>query len=142
MQAIGNGSFAGRQGNTWKWEQAKPMPSYLFTVCVGAFDIYTEESTGVPVRYLAPEGVSDADFKRIFGKTPRMIEFYEERYGHPYPWPRYDQVVVHDFIFGGMENVAATGRTALGAATGGIVALNVAASCSHTRTMQHPRNYQ
>jgi len=113
MQAIGNGSFAGRQGNTWKWEQAKPMPSYLFTVCVGAFDIYTEESTGVPVRYLAPEGVSDADFKRIFGKTPRMIEFYEERYGHPYPWPRYDQVVVHDFIFGGMENVAATTLTDL-----------------------------
>ena len=30
-----------------------------------------------------------------------------------YPWPRYDQVVVHDFIFGGMENVACTTMTDL-----------------------------
>jgi len=113
MQAIGNGRFAGQEGNTWRWDQAEPMPSYLFTVCVGAFAIYTEPGDGVPVRYLAPEGVSDADFQRIFGKTPRMIAFFEERYGHPYPWPRYDQVVVHDFIFGGMENVASTTLTDL-----------------------------
>lgn len=113
MQAIGNGKFAGQEGNVWRWEQAEPMPSYLFTVCVGAFSIYTDTEGDVPVRYLAPEGVSDADFKRIFGKTPAMIAFFEERYGHPYPWPRYDQVVVHDFIFGGMENVAATTLTDL-----------------------------
>jgi len=113
MQAIGNGRFAGQDGTTWRWEQEEPMPAYLFTVCVGKFDVYTEAGEGVPVRYLAPEGVSDADFKRIFGKTPRMIAFFEERYGHPYPWPRYDQVVVHDFIFGGMENVASTTLTDL-----------------------------
>ena len=94
-------------------EQAEPMPAYLFTVCVGSFDVYTESGDGVPVRYLAPAGVSDADFKRIFGKTPAMIAFFEESYGHPYPWPRYDQVVVHDFIFGGMENVASTTLTDL-----------------------------
>ena len=113
MQAIGNGRFAGQEGNTWRWEQADPMPSYLFTVCVGAFSVYTEPEGNVPVRYLAPEGVPDADFQRIFGKTPAMIAFFEERYGHPYPWPRYDQVVVHDFIFGGMENVASTTLTDL-----------------------------
>jgi aminopeptidase N len=113
MQAIGNGKFVGKKGNTWKWEQAQPMPSYLFTVCVGNFDIYTDANSKIPVRYLAPAGVSDEDFARIFGKTPRMIEFYEERFGHPYPWPRYDQIVVHDFIFGGMENVAATTLTDL-----------------------------
>jgi aminopeptidase N len=113
MSAIGNGQFAGREGNTWKWEQADPMPSYLFTVCVGDFTVYTEKDSKLPIRYLAPKGTSDADLQRIFGKTPRMIAFYEERYGHPYPWPRYDQVVVHDFIFGGMENVAATTLTDL-----------------------------
>ncbi len=31
----------------------------------------------------------------------------------PYPWSRYDQVVVHDFIFGGMENAGATTLTEL-----------------------------
>lgn len=113
MRAVGNGRFIGQDGTTWRWEQSEPMPSYLFTVCVGEFDIYTDPNGTVPVRYLAPPGVSDADFKRIFGKTPAMIAFFEERYGHPYPWPRYDQVVVHDFIFGGMENVASTTLTDL-----------------------------
>jgi aminopeptidase N len=113
VQAIGNGKFMGKEGNTWRWEQADPMPSYLFTVCVGDFQIYTEPDSKLPIRYLAPKGTSDAVLKRVFGKTPAMIAFYEERYGHPYPWPRYDQVVVHDFIFGGMENVAATTLTDL-----------------------------
>jgi aminopeptidase N len=112
-QAIGNGRFDGREGNTWKWVQAEPMPTYLFTVCVGKFAIYEDEGASVPVRYLAPEGVDDATFKRIFGKTPAMINFFEKRYGHPYAWARYDQVVVHDFIFGGMENVASTTLTDL-----------------------------
>src|SRR6185295_14636097 len=34
-----------------------------------------------------------------------------ERTGVSYPWPRYDQVVVHEFVFGGMENVACTTMT-------------------------------
>ena len=113
MQAIGNGKHIGTEGNTWKWEQQEPMPSYLFTVCVGAFSVYTEPDTPLSVRYLAPAGVDDQTFQRIFGKTPAMIAFFEKRYGYPYPWPRYDQVVVHDFIFGGMENVAATTLTDL-----------------------------
>jgi len=113
MQAIGNGRLKEQEGTTWRWEQTEPMPAYLFTVCVGDFEVYEDPNGTVPVRYLAPKGVSEADFKRIFDKTPAMIAFFEKQYGYPYPWPRYDQVVVHDFIFGGMENVASTTLTDL-----------------------------
>jgi aminopeptidase N len=37
-----------------------------------------------------------------------MIEHFAELLGVPYPWSRYSQVVVSDFIFGGMENTTAT----------------------------------
>ena len=47
------------------------------------------------------------------GKTPLMLEHFSERTGVAYPWPRYDQVVVHDFVFGGMENTACTTMTDL-----------------------------
>ena len=40
--------------------------------------------------------------KRIFGKTPAMIAFFEERYGHP--TSHATTKWFHDFIFGGMEN--------------------------------------
>jgi len=53
------------------------------------------------------------DVQRIFGRTPAMIAFFEERFGVAFPWPRYDQVVVEDFIFGGMENAGATTLTSM-----------------------------
>jgi len=40
-----------------------------------------------------------------------MIHFFSRRIGDALPAPRYSQVFVHDFIFGGMENTTATTLT-------------------------------
>jgi aminopeptidase N len=37
-----------------------------------------------------------------------MVELFSRLTGVPYPWSRYSQVVVSDFIFGGMENTTCT----------------------------------
>jgi aminopeptidase N len=42
------------------------------------------------------------------GKTPQMLEFFSEKYGYEYAFPKYAQVCVADFIFGGMENTSTT----------------------------------
>jgi aminopeptidase N len=42
------------------------------------------------------------------GKTPQMIEFFSKYFGYVYPYPKYAQVCVDDFIFGGMENTSTT----------------------------------
>ncbi len=109
---ISNGRLASRVGNTWTWEQAEPMPAYLVTVVVLKMDVYEEEWDGIPVRYAVPAGTPEALVTRTFGRTPAMVAHLSTIFGR-YPWPRYDQVVVHDFIFGGMENVAATTLTDL-----------------------------
>jgi aminopeptidase N len=111
--AIGNGEDKGTDGADFLFSQVQPIPAYLFTVVVGPMTVLADAAGNLPVRYWAPEGTDDATLRRIFGKTPRMIALFAETFGHPYPWPRYDQVVVHDFIFGGMENVAATTLTDL-----------------------------
>jgi aminopeptidase N len=122
MQTVGNGALTektvGDDGfTTWTWDQPEPIPAYLVTVCVGAFTVVetTADNAGspLPVRYLSPGDESNDRLERIFGKTPAMISFLTEQYRTPYPWARYDQVIVHDFIFGGMENVAATTLTDL-----------------------------
>lgn len=94
------------------FEQAEPMPAYLLVVI--AAELVSEETTWKDraVRYLVPQGEDEAVL-RAFGKTPLMIEHFSNITGVAYPWPRYDQVVVHDFIFGGMENVACTVMTDL-----------------------------
>ena len=43
--------------------------------------------------------------------TPRMIDAFEATIGVPYPYARYSQIAVAEFIFGGMENTAATTQT-------------------------------
>jgi aminopeptidase N len=112
-QAVGNGADMGQSGQDFLFSQEDPIPAYLFTVVVGPLTVLEDSAGDLPVRYWAPQGTSEATLRRVFHKTPRMIAFLGEVYGYAYPWPRYDQVVVHDFIFGGMENVAATTLTDL-----------------------------
>ncbi len=109
---VGNGRLAAQEGTTWTWEQAEPMPAYLVTVVVLRMDLYTDAWDGIPVRYAVPAGTPEALVRRTFARTPAMVAHLSAIYGR-YPWPRYDQVVVHDFIFGGMENTAATTLTDL-----------------------------
>lgn len=85
----------------------EPHPSYLFTLVAGEFDRIEDDAGGVPLAYLVPRG-READGRRTFARTPDMIRHFGEKLGVPYPWRRYSQVVVSDFIFGGMENTTAT----------------------------------
>ncbi|ALF55117.1 aminopeptidase [Nostoc piscinale CENA21] len=91
----------------YHWSQQQVHPTYLMTLAVGDFAEIRDEWQGKPVTYYVEKG-READAKRSMGKTPRMVEFLSEKYGYPYPFPKYAQVCVDDFIFGGMENTSAT----------------------------------
>ncbi|MEZ4237554.1 MAG: M1 family aminopeptidase [Myxococcota bacterium] len=102
-----------RDGRVWaRFEQREPMPAYLVTFVAAPLAVIEAQWRGKPVRYLVPPG-AEAEARRAFGRTPDMIEHFSTLTGVPYPWPRYDQVVVHEFVFGGMENVACTTMTDL-----------------------------
>ncbi len=96
---------------TYHWKMPEPHSSYLVTLVAGEFaEIADKVRVGgreVPVTYLVPKGRED-DARRAFGRTPEMIQHFSEVTGVPYPWNKYAQVVVSDFIFGGMENTTAT----------------------------------
>ncbi|MEN0066350.1 MAG: M1 family aminopeptidase [Myxococcota bacterium] len=93
-----------------RYEQPEPMPAYLVTVVAAKLSVIETDWRGRPVRYYVPTG-REENVERAFSRTPEMIEHFSTRLGVDYPWPRYDQVVVDDFIFGGMENVACTTMT-------------------------------
>ena len=96
----------------WHYALDFPHAGYLITLVCGTFSETTDRApgTGVKVYYYVPPG-READARRSFGATPGMIDFFSERIGLPYPHQRYSQVVVNDFIFGGMENTTATTLT-------------------------------
>ncbi|QXE22619.1 peptidase M1 membrane alanine aminopeptidase [Richelia sinica FACHB-800] len=91
----------------YHWSQQQVHPTYLMTLAVGDFAEIRDEWQGKPVTYYV-EKKRAGDAQRSMGKTPRMIEFLSEKYGYVYPYPKYAQVCVDDFIFGGMENTSTT----------------------------------
>ncbi|MEH2143632.1 M1 family metallopeptidase [Nostoc sp.] len=91
----------------YHWSQQQVHPTYLMTLAVGDFAEIQDEWKGKPVTYYVEKG-REEDAKRSMGKTPRMIEFLSQKYGYPYAFPKYAQVCVDDFIFGGMENTSTT----------------------------------
>ncbi len=109
--AISNGELIDTQKDgdekIYHWSQQQIHPTYLMTLAVGDFAEIRDEWQGKPVTYYVEKGRKD-DAKRSMGKTPRMMEFLSEKYGYAYAFPKYAQVCVDDFIFGGMENTSTT----------------------------------
>ncbi|MEH2232747.1 MAG: M1 family metallopeptidase [Nostoc sp.] len=91
----------------YHWLQQQVHPTYLMTLAVGDFAEIRDEWNGKAVTYYVEKG-REEDAKRSMEKTPRMIGFLSQKYGYPYPFPKYAQVCVDDFIFGGMENTSTT----------------------------------
>jgi aminopeptidase N len=101
---------AGKDLKTWYWKEALPSSTYLLTVVAGEFDEVKESWRGVPVTYYAPKGRGDR-LPINYGRTPAMIDLFSKKIGVDYPWEKYAQVMVDDFVAGGMENSSATTNT-------------------------------
>ncbi|MEQ9063309.1 MAG: M1 family metallopeptidase [Vicingaceae bacterium] len=88
------------------WKMDKPHSAYLVMLAIGEF-AKVEDSLGqMEVSYYVDSShLEEAPY--IFGNTPKMIEFYGDYLGVPYPWQKYDQVIVHDYVSGAMENTTA-----------------------------------
>ncbi len=69
-----------------------------------------QAAEGVPLQYYFPES-KRGDALRLFGQTPEMLKVFESLTRTKYPFEKYSQIAVHDFLIGGMENVSATTLT-------------------------------
>jgi aminopeptidase N len=98
---------------TLHWVQDRPHSIYLLTLAAGEFSrIDAGEPGGLTIDYFLEPGTEE-DGVRAFHNTPAMIALFEQLTAMPYPWAKYSQIVVRDFVFGGMENTSATTMTEL-----------------------------
>ena len=93
------------------WKQDQQHAPYLFMMFVGEFkvvkDYYTrQDGSKMEVNYYV-EPKYEGDARAIFGETPAMIKFFSQKLGVEYPWDKYSQVVVRDYVSGAMENTGA-----------------------------------
>lgn len=102
---------AGNGMKTWTWQESVPSSTYLFTVVAGEFVEVKDSWRNKPVTYYAPKDRGDR-LAPNYNRTPAMIELFSQKLGVDYPWEKYAQSMVDDFVAGGMENSSATTNTA------------------------------
>lgn len=116
-QVIANGRLVYRSPTqdgrvTWHWLQDKAHPYYLVTMVIGKFaeiEIGGRESSqpDLPMTVYTPHGTEN-NVEKTFGRTRLMIAAFEKQFDEPYPWDKYDQLIVRNFAAGAMENTSAT----------------------------------
>lgn len=89
------------------WKMDLKHAPYLVMMAVGDFAIIKDKWRDVPVNYYVEKEYAPYA-KQIFGNTPEMMEFFSQKLGFDYPWQKYSQIVVRDYVSGAMENTSAT----------------------------------
>jgi len=91
---------------TFHWRQEKPHSSYLIMLAAGEYDILRDDGGRIPISNYVPSGEA-AKGLVSFRNTRQILEGIEKIVGYPYPWTKYSQIIIHDFMWGGMENTSA-----------------------------------
>ena len=98
---------------TWRFEPTPRISSYITALIAGPYEQITSELTSSSGRVI-PLGVFarkslwqhlDADY--VFDITRKGFAYFEEKFGYPYPFAKYDQLFVPEFNAGAMENAGA-----------------------------------
>ena len=116
MFVLSNGSpvkdthDAASKTRTYHWSQDRGHATYLITLVAGVYKVISDSADGVPIRYYVPPH-REEDGRQTFKNTPEMVGLFTRLTGARYPWDKYAQITVADFIFGGMENTSATTLT-------------------------------
>ena len=117
-QAVANGASkssdgvqpSGLGGTQLEFEETRPLPTYLFAFAAGKFSVETATRNGRALRMFHRE--TDAakvarNKDALFDLHARALTWLESYTSIPYPWGKFDFVLIPSFQFGGMEHAGA-----------------------------------
>jgi aminopeptidase N len=88
----------------------EPLSTYLFSFVAGQFQLLTETRNGRSIslyhRETDPQKIAQTGI--IFDQVFASLEWMEEYTGIPYPFAKYDFIILPGFQYGGMEHTGAT----------------------------------
>ncbi|HEY8570734.1 aminopeptidase N [Microbulbifer sp.] len=92
----------------WHFPQTKRFSSYIFPLHAGPFVVWENSADGIPLRLFARKAMAEyVKPEDWFKFTQESFAFYQKYFDIPYPFGKYDQLIVPDFTIGAMENVGA-----------------------------------
>lgn len=95
------------QTKTFHYRMSAPHSTYLTSFVVGTYTKISDSYKNIPLGYFVYTDRT-AIVPKAYGRTKDMMRVFEELTKVNFPFNKYDQTIVANFTFGGMENITAT----------------------------------
>ncbi|HLF40112.1 MAG TPA: aminopeptidase N [Acidimicrobiia bacterium] len=94
----------GRDGR-WRFATTPRMSTYLAAIVAGPYHQVHRRHGDIDMGLYCRQSLAEyLDAEEIFEITAAGFDFFEEAFGQPYAFGKYDQLFVPEFNFGAMEN--------------------------------------
>jgi aminopeptidase N len=96
----------------WVFEPTPRISTYITAIIAGPYtavhSTWEGEGRSVPLGiYCRPSLAEHLDAEALFEVTRQGFDWFHEKFAHPYPFAKYDQLFVPEFNAGAMENAGA-----------------------------------
>ncbi|HWJ82117.1 MAG TPA: aminopeptidase N [Nocardioides sp.] len=98
----------------WRFAPTQRMSTYITAIVAGDYyevqDVYRGKNGDIPLGHYARQSMKealDSHREEIVLLTQQGFAFFEDAFGFPYPFGKYDQLYVPEYNMGAMENAGA-----------------------------------
>jgi len=92
----------------WTFQTTPPLPTYVTAVVAGQYHVVRERHRDIDLGLYCRRSLADhLDSGELFEVTKAGFDFFEQAFGYPYPFGKYDQLFIPESNSGAMENAAA-----------------------------------
>jgi aminopeptidase N len=92
-------------GVRWSFDATRPMPTYVTAVCAGPFHVVRDRHGQIDLGIYCRRSLAEhLDAGELLEVTKAGFDFFEEAFGYPYPFGKYDQLFIPESNTGAMEN--------------------------------------
>ncbi|PYS81618.1 MAG: peptidase M1 [Acidobacteria bacterium] len=95
----------------WHFRETEPLSTYQFAFAAGPFAEFKDDASPYGTRLFVRKSKAERtkrELTEVFRLNREGLKFYEGYFGHKFPFPKYDLVLVPEFAYGGMEHAGAT----------------------------------
>ncbi|MFM9970638.1 MAG: M1 family metallopeptidase [Burkholderiales bacterium] len=95
----------------WRFAATEPISSYLFSFAAGPFVEFSETGAASPTRLFARRSQAERTAREAPGLLTlnrAAMTWFANYFAHPFPFAKYDLVLIPELAYGGMEHAGAT----------------------------------
>jgi len=107
---IGNTAAQAVDSTHTRFDTTRKISTYLFAFAAGPFVAIPARDPGAPTLYVrkSQRARAEQEAPQVQAMVARGITYFSDFFAQPFPFPKYDLVLIPGFPFGGMEHAGAT----------------------------------